>query len=216
MSKGIILIFLIWLGSLQLPAFGQAQDTLYLMNGHVIGQKVIDTLLGAVTIDHPEKPGKRLHYEADQLYMVRYANGNKRYYYVQDSALNNWFTRDEMWLYMKGEVDARKGFKPWGSIIGAGLAGILGGMTGTFWGPIAPYTYMALSGIPKVKIQQGTVSHPALVESDAYLLGYERVARQKRKIQSLISGSIGLTIGYGIYVLFHERYPESANFGFRN
>src|SRR5215207_2665299 len=76
------------------------QDTVYLLNGHAIGQKILDTTLGAVTINNPKKLYERIHYEWDQLYMIRYANGHKRYYYYQDASINNVFTRDEMWLYM--------------------------------------------------------------------------------------------------------------------
>ena len=179
-----------------------------------MGEKVIDTLLGADTIINPEKPTKKIHYEWDQLYMVRFANGDKRYYYTQDTTISNWFTREEMWMYMKGENDARRGFKARGALIGAGIAGIIGGMSGTFWGPIAPYGYMALSGIPKVRIRHNTISNPAYVESDAYILGYERVARQRRKIKSVIGGTVGLAIGYGIYALFHSSYPENIDVGF--
>jgi len=189
-------------------------DTIYLMNGHVIGEKVIDSTLGAVTIYNPKKPGQKIHFEWDQLYMVRYARGFKRYYYYQDSTINNWFTKQEMWMYMKGENDARKGFRARGSFIGAGIAGLLGGMSGTIWGPVAPYSYMALSGITKVRIRHETVSNPRYIESDAYILGYERVARQKRKIRSLIGGTIGLAVGYGFYGIFHNSYPESVDVGF--
>jgi hypothetical protein len=189
-------------------------DTIYLMNGQVIGEKVIDTLLGAVSINHPTKPGKKIHYEWDQLYMLRFANGTKRYYYTQDSTINNWFSREEMWMYMKGENDARKGFTARGAFIGGAVAGLVGGLSGTFWGPIAPYGFMALSGIPKVRIKHQTVSNPRFVESDAYILGYERVARQRRKIRSLIGGTAGLVTGYVIYALFHESYPERVNIGF--
>jgi hypothetical protein len=184
------------------------------MNGQVVGEKVMDTILGAITILNPKKTNKKIHYEWDQIFMVRYANGDKRYYYQQDSLLSNWFSRDEMWMYMKGENDARKGFKAKGAMIGAGIAGIVGGMTGTFWGPIAPYGFMALSGLPKIKIKHNTISNPAYVESDAYILGYERVARQRRKIKSVIGGTVGLIIGYTFYGLFHSRYPENINVGF--
>jgi hypothetical protein len=192
----------------------KVQDTIYLMNGQVVGEKVMDTILGAITILNPKKTNKKIHYEWDQIFMVRYANGDKRYYYQQDSLLSNWFSRDEMWMYMKGENDARKGFKAKGAMIGAGIAGILGGMTGTFWGPVAPYGFMALSGLPKIKIKHNTISNPAYVESDAYILGYERVARQRRKIKSVIGGTVGLIIGYTFYGLFHSRYPENINVGF--
>lgn len=207
----LIFILTIKFSSAQSP---QVEDTIYLMNGHVIAQRVIDTTLGAVSILNPKKLSSRIHYEWDQLYMVRFANGTKRYYYYQDSTINNWFTRDEMWMYMKGERDARRGFKARGAMIGAGIAGFVGGMTGTLWGPIAPYGYMAFSGITKVRIRHHTVSHPNYLESDAYILGYERVARQKRKTRSLIGGTIGLAVGYGFYALFHQHYPETINFGF--
>lgn len=190
------------------------QDTIYLMNGQVVGEKIIDTILGAVTIINPKKPDKKIHYEWDQLFMIRFANGDKRYYYQQDSTLSNWFTRDEMWMYMKGENDARRGFKARGAMIGAGIAGIIGGMSGTFWGPIAPYGFMALSGLPKIRIKHNTISNPSYVESDAYILGYERVARQRRRIKSVIGGTIGLVIGYSFYGLFHSQYPETINVGF--
>ena len=209
---GIIVLFLFLFSSSRAQII--PQDTIFLMNGHVVAEKVVDTLLGAITIFNPDKHGKKIHYEWDQLYMVKYASGEKRYYYQQDSTINHWFSREEMWFYMLGEKDARKGFKARGSLIGAGIAGFVGGMTGTLWGPVAPYGFMALSGLPKVRIRAESVSHPALVESDAYLLGYERVARQKRKIRSVIGGTIGLALGYGFYALFHNFYPETLDVGF--
>ncbi|MBA3679688.1 MAG: hypothetical protein H0W73_00640 [Bacteroidetes bacterium] len=210
-----VLLFLVFSFSFQsVVSQTTVQDTIYLMNGHVVGERVIDTLLGAVTIINPKKPSKKIHYEWDQLFMVRFANGDKRYYYKQDSLLSNWFTRDEMWMYMKGENDARKGFKARGAMIGAGIAGVIGGMTGTFWGPVAPYGFMALTGLPKVRIRHSTISNPTYVESDAYILGYERVARQRRKIKAVIGGTVGLAIGYTIYALFHSSYPENIDVGF--
>jgi hypothetical protein len=191
----------------------QAQDTIFLMTGHVIGEKIIDTTLGAVTIYNPKKPSQKLHYEWDQLYMIKFSDGKKRYYYTQDSELNV-FSRDEMWMYMKGENDARAGFKARGALITAGIIGLAAGMTGTFFAPIAPYGFMALSGITKVRIRHTTISNMKYIESDAYILGYERVARQKRKIKSIIGGTIGLALGYGFYALFNNQYPEKINFGF--
>jgi hypothetical protein len=189
------------------------RDSIFLMNGQVVAAHVIDTTLGAVTIHHPEKLTGRIHYERDQLYMVKFDNGYKRFFYVQDSTINNWFTRDEMWMYMKGEADARKGFRARGALIGSTIAGFIGGMTGTIWGPVAPYGYMALSGIPRVRIVHSTVSDPRYLQSDAYVLGYERVARQKMKLRSLLGGSIGLVAGYGFYAVFHNSYPENLNVG---
>jgi hypothetical protein len=192
----------------------KAQDTIFLMNGHIIAKQVIDTTFSTVTIMNPKKHGKKIHYEEDQLYMVKFANGYKRYYYVQDPSIYNEFTRDEMWLFMKGEADARAGFKARGALIGGGAIGFAAGATGTFFAAIAPYTFMALSGITKIRIRHNTISDPKYLESDAYILGYERVARQKRKTKSLIGGTVGLLLGYGFYALFHNSYPQNGNIGF--
>lgn len=190
------------------------QDSIFLMNGIVVVKKVIDTTFSTITILHPKKPNKRIHYEGDQLYMVRFANGYKRYYYVQDPSIYNEFTRDEMWMFMKGERDARKGFKARGAFTAGTVIGFCSGLTGSFFAPVLPYGFMALSGVTKIRIRHNTISNPKYIESDAYILGYERVARQKRKTKSLLGGTIGLIIGYGFYAAFHSSYPESINFGY--
>lgn len=212
LNKLLIAVVLFFLSTI---SFSQkVQDTIFLMNGHVIAKQVIDTTFSTVTIMNPKAHTKKIHYEMDQLYMVKFANGFKRYYYVQDPSIYNEFTREEMWLFMKGESDARNGFKARGCLISAGILGFAAGMTGTFFAPVAPYGFMALSGITKIRIRHNTVSDPKYIEHDAYILGYERVARQKRKTKSLLGGTIGLALGYGVYAVFHKNYPESINFGF--
>lgn len=183
------------------------------MNGNVIGEMVVDSSLGAVTINDPKKPGKRLHYELDELFKVSYAKGFTHWYYSQDTLRNNWFTREEMGLFIIGERDSRKYFKPKACGITAGLFGFIGGATGTFFAPVLPYGFMAASGITKIKIRQRTVSDPKLLDYDSYILGYERNARQKRKIWSVIGGSIGLAAGYIFYFALKDHYPTDYSNG---
>jgi hypothetical protein len=188
-------------------------DSVFLMNGHIFSAQIMDTSAHTVKLYNAQKPTKPLEYGADQLYRIRFANGSEHYYYQKDSVIGNWLTQSEMWLYMKGEQDARKGFKAKGAMIGALCAGLIGGMTGTFWGPVFPYGFMALSGLPKIRISHATVRDEALLQSNAYLMGYERVARQKIKLRSLLVGTMGLLGGYGIYALAHGYYPETVNIG---
>jgi hypothetical protein len=212
MYKFIVLLgVLLGLGINETQA--QAKDTLILMNGRVVVEKVVDTLLGAVTVMNPKKIGKKVHYEYDELYCVHYSTNFKDYYYSQDTAQGNWFTRDEMLMFIRGERDGRKGFKANGSLIGAGIFGLIGGASGSFFAPILPYGYMALSGIPKVRIRHSTISNPYYIDSDAYILGYERSARYKRKLRSLLGGSIGLALGYAIYFTMKDYYPETLSTG---
>ncbi len=201
---------------MSLSCFSQSKDTVLLMNGNIVVEKVIDTVIGAVTVMHPEKAGEKLHFEYDQIYAVKYASGFTDYYYRQDSLLGNYFTRDEMEYYMYGERDARKGFKPRGSLIGAGAVGLVSGGLGIFFAPVFPVGYMGLSGIPKVRIRHSTISNPNYIEHDAYILGYERVARSKRRLQSLLGGAIGLAAGYGLYFgVLKNALPATLNISFK-
>src|SRR4051812_46724909 len=134
-------------------SYSQKKDTVILMNGNVVVAQVLDTLLGAVTIPDDKKPNRKIHYEYEELYMVHYASGVKDYYYTQDTLRGNYFTRDEMMMFIRGEQDGRKGFKANGCLITSMLFGLVGGGTGTFFGPILPYGFMAMSGITKVRIR---------------------------------------------------------------
>lgn len=196
-------------------AKAQYKDTILLMNGNVVVEKVIDTLLGAVTIVNPAKTSEKLHYEYDEVYAVKYSTGFIDYFYTQDTLKGNYFTRDEMEYYIYGERDARKGFKARGALIGAGVVGLTSGGLGLFFAPVFPYGYMALTGIPKVRIRHSTISNPNYIDHDAYILGYERVSRSRRRIRALLGGTIGLAAGYGLYFgVLKDRLPTTLTLRF--
>jgi hypothetical protein len=85
--------------------------------------------------------------------------------------------------------------------------GIAAGITGSFYGPVLPVGYTALVGVPKVRIRHSTVSDVRYLDSDAYILGYEREARGKRRIYALIGTGIGLFLGYGTYFAWLQHEP---------
>lgn len=209
------LFFILFFTFLAFSSNAQNKDTILLMNGNYVVEKVLDTLIGAVTIVNPANIADKLHYEYDEIYCVKYASGFTDYYYTQDTMKGNYFTREEMQYYMLGERDARKGFKARGCLIGAGIVGLASGGLGIFFAPIFPYGYMALSGITKVRIKHKTISNPNYIDHDAYILGYERVSRTKRRIQSLIGGTIGLAVGYGLYFGYlKDHLPSTIKFRF--
>ncbi|HXB39863.1 MAG TPA: hypothetical protein VNZ49_04925 [Bacteroidia bacterium] len=182
-------------------------DSLFLMNGRILIAPVIDTLFGAATFIDPGDSTKRAHVENDQLFAIRYHNGDVFYYYQQDT-ISNWFSRDEMWMFMQGERDAKKGFKPRGSLFGTMALGLAGGITGSFFAPIAPVVYTALVGLPRVKIKHNTVSNINYLDSDAYILGYERESRARRRIYALIGSGVGMLLGYTTYFAWLKHEPK--------
>ena len=201
MHKLAIVLFFI-----SLNLFGQTNslDTLYLMNGKIIISSVLDTNSVSVLISDPENSKNKISLDNESLFAIKYGKGNMFYYYQQDS-IKNWFTRDEMYLFMQGERDANKGFKPLGSFLGGVIFGVAGGASGlvvdigAFFGPVLPLAFFTTVGIPKVRIKHKTVSNLENLKCDAYILGYEREARAKRRRQSLLGGGIGVAAGYIAY-----------------
>lgn len=175
----------------------EGKDTIILLNGNTVVSTVVDTTDGVVTIKNPKKPGKNINIENNRIFSIN-NNKGENIIYVYDTILGNEFTIDEMRYFIKGEQDAEKGFKARGALYGNMALGLASGATGSFLCPIPPFTFIVFSGLRKVKVKPKTVSNPDYLKEEAYLLGYERVVKKKRKIGSLIGGGIGLGVGLGI------------------
>ncbi|MBC7864086.1 MAG: hypothetical protein IAF38_14010 [Bacteroidia bacterium] len=199
----ILFVFVLFFSVGKISA--QVKDTIFYMNGTIIAAKIIDTLLNAVTYKDPADSTKNVNLEDQAIFAVKYAKGAMKYYYTQDTLSGNWFTRDEMWYFVQGERDARKGFRSPGAFWGGVLTGIGGGCTGALWGPAVPFAFMGASEITKIRIRHKTVSNPYLLDHDAYILGYQREAVFKRRMASLKGGGIGLVIGFSAFFLYLDK-----------
>jgi hypothetical protein len=205
------ILFIIFLSILRLNYFSQnTSDTIYLMNGQKIGSVVIDTSFALVTYKIPasKNPDKIRNLEKDDIFCIRYKSGTNFYYYSQDTARGDWFTHEEMWHFTQGERDANKGFKPLTTLFISGTLGLASGMTGMYVAPAVPLGFYLVSDITKIKIRHSSVSNPELLQYDAYILGYQKVAKSKRRIYSIIGGASGLLLGYLTYFTFKNQYPQ--------
>ncbi len=183
-------------------------DTIYLMNGQKNAVSVIDTGFALVTYKTEKEPGKVRNYEKDDIFCIRYKNGTNFYYYSQDTTRGDWFTREEMWHFTQGERDAQKGFKPITTLVISGTIGLASGMTGMYVAPVLPLSFFLITDLTKYKIKHSSVSNPELLQHDAYILGYQKVARSKRKIYSIIGGASGMLLGYLTYFTLKNQYPQ--------
>jgi hypothetical protein len=199
-----LIFFFLFVISLTGKISAQAKDTIFYMNGTIMTATIIDTLLNAVTYKDPADTSKKVHMEDDAIFMVKYAKGAFKYYYTQDT-IKNWFTRDEMWFFMQGERDARKGFRSPGAFWGGVITGAAGGITGALWAPAVPFAFMGATEITKIKIRHSTVSNPYCLDHDAYILGYQREAFYKRRITVLKGGGVGLVIGFSAFFLYFDK-----------
>ncbi len=205
----IMVLFFFWWNSFY---YAQNQaDTIYLMNGQKVNSLVIDTSFALITYKdlNSKQPDKIRNFEKDEVFCIWYKNNEKVYYYSQDTARGDWFTREEMWYFTQGERDAIKGFKPVPTLLVNGVFGVASGMTGMFVAPVVPLGGYLLSDVTKIKMKHRTISNPELLQHDAYILGYQKVARTRRRIYSIIGGASGLLIGYLTYFTFKNQYPPS-------
>lgn len=168
---------------------------------------VIDTTNGVTAVRNPKDSTKNIIVENDRIFSITNANGES-VMYVYDTIIGNEFTIDEMRYFILGEQDAEKGFKARGAFWGNMLLGAAGGVTGSFLCPIPPFAFTAMSGLPRVKVKSSSVSNIEYIKHDTYIMGYERVARKKRKLGSLVGGGIGLGVGLGTFFILKSTNNE--------
>jgi hypothetical protein len=198
MQKIILFIFIVC-GVLKVNV-SEAQpykDTILLLNGATVITTVLDTNFGVVTCKNPKPDKDNLEIEKDRIFSIRKDGQPEYVVYEYDTVIGNDYTVDEMRLYIKGEQDATKGCKArgafWANVGIGGAAGLLG----QFYSPIFPFAFVACTGFTKIRIKHSTVSNLEYLKHDAYILGYQRVAQNKRKVKSMIGGGIGLVLGFG-------------------
>ncbi len=183
------------------------KDTIRLLNGAVVVATVIDTLNGVTTIKNQKDSTKNDIIENDRIFSISNENGES-IMYVYDTILGNEFTIEEMRYFMVGEQDAEMGFKARGAFWGNLVLGAAGAVTGSFLCPLPVFAFSAASGLPRVNVKHNTVSKIDYIKHDTYIMGYERVARKKRKISSLIGGGAGIVAGLGGFFILRATDNE--------
>lgn len=177
----------------------QYRDTVLLMSGkHLVG-KVYDTVDQRLRVMVPGSSGKPKLELVDQdlVFSVKYGLDSREVvFYKQDTLFGNYFTPQEVRVFMMGENDARNGYHcplwTYGSVAACGAAGL-------FLSPViaiaSPFAVSGISVFPRIKIQPSTVSNPEYLKYDTYILGYEKEARKRRLFRALIGGVSGFAVG---------------------
>ncbi|MDA7836905.1 hypothetical protein N9A49_05810 [Salibacteraceae bacterium] len=180
--------------------FAQSNQSILLMTGNVLEGNVTsqDTLY--LYYDLVKKSGKTKAKKLDleRVFSINGPNGEEKVIYYMDTVVGNYFTIDEMRFYIQGEQDASKYYRAnW--TIAAGLpitAGLGFVLSGTVFSFAVPFVYLVSTGISAYKINKNKISSSHLVTEPAYVLGYERTARNKRLFKSLFAGLVGTAIGF--------------------
>lgn len=174
------------------------QDKINLMNGQVLDGKVIGQSSLEIRYLVPKKSRLVERTEPTSgVFSVTDSLGHEKVWYFMDTIFGNDYSVAEMRWFINGERDARKGYKPWGPMIGgfalgAGLTMALDLEVNSL---IIPPVYAGVMAWPRVYVTRGSISDPNMEGDPIYATGYSAVGRPKRVVHSLISTALGVASG---------------------
>jgi hypothetical protein len=191
-----------------LPAFvvaiagmaqGTAQDRILLMNGQIIEARVLGQSSLEVRYEELGRKGrvKERSEPTSSVFSVTDSAGRERVWYFHDTIFGNDLTVDQMRWFIKGEQDARDGYRPFWPVLGgfAFGAGMVIGLdleVNSLW---LPPLYAGAMALPRVHVTPGSVRDPLMVGDEYYAYGYSKVGRSKRVVRSLASTAAGVALG---------------------
>ncbi len=206
-----ILLFVSFL--FPLLTFSQVQQgKILLMNGSVVENTLWEEKDGMIYIYDQKKNlfGKEktraIELNKSEIYSV--SNGSKeQILYYQDTMLGDYYTPEEMRVYLAGAGDARKNFKARHvSAIGFAVCTVTGYLVGDglLILIIPPVTYAAMQYVGKIKIREKYMSDPNFKYNDLYAEGFEPPARSRKMIRGALSGLLGSATGVIIYFIKNQ------------
>jgi hypothetical protein len=186
------------IGGLLLWGGAQAQDKINLMNGQVIEGRVLGQSTLEVRYLLPK--GNRFVERSEPtsgVFSVTDSLGHEKVWYFMDSVFGNEYTVPQMRWFIKGERDARYGYKPIGPMLGGFVLGT--GLTMALDlevnSLIIPPVYAGFMAWPRVYVTRGSITDPNMEGDPIYATGYSAVGRPKRVVKSLVSTAVGVLVG---------------------
>jgi hypothetical protein len=178
------------------PVLGQ--DRILLMNGQELSGKVVGQSTLEIRYLETHKGSLLERREpTESVFSVIDSLNKETIWYFHDPAFGNDLTVDQMRWFIKGEQDARIGYKPraavWGGfLLGAGLVIALDLEVNSL---LLPPAYAGLMAWPRVHVTPGSVRDPLMEGDNYYATGYSAVGRPKRVVRSLMSTTAGIIVG---------------------
>lgn len=193
-------------GQIATTADTTKMDTLFFLNGETKAVKVVDTVFNVIRF-LPQKKGQKLRVqdvEMSKIFSVKFSNGQERIMYFLDTTVGNVFTVMEAKMFMMGEIEAERNYhNKWPFIIGfvGGVVSPLVLSNAVLLSPLPAAVAPLHIFIPVVKVNTKAIVNKTYLQYDTYLMGYEKVARKKNFVHSLIGAGVGLAAGFGIWAV---------------
>ncbi len=179
-----------------------AQDKILLMNGELIQARVIGQSTLEVRYLETRKNGstKERAEPTEGVFSVTDSLGRERIWYFYDTVFGNDLTIDQMRWFIKGEQDARNGYKPFWPVVGAFAvgAGVTIGLNLEMNALFLPPLVSGTMALPRVHVTPGSITDPLMEGDEYYATGYARVGRSKRVVRTLIATFVGVGVGLAV------------------
>jgi hypothetical protein len=188
------------------------QGKVLLMNGTIVENTLWEEKDGLIYIYDQrnnlfgKEKTRAIELNKSEIYSL--SNGSKeQILYYQDTMLGDYYTPEEMRVYLAGAGDARKNFKAWHiAIIGYELCLFAGNLVGDglLILIIPPITYAAIQYVGKIKIREKYMSDPNFKYNDLYAEGFEPPARSRKMIRGALSGLAGSVTGVVLSIIKNQ------------
>jgi len=178
-----------------------AQDKIIMMNGKIL--EGTDIKIDTDELRYKEMKGNKPKERILEKYRVFAIekNGKEDVIYKYDTLEGNFYTEDEMRLFVYGQQDAWAGSKPaWTGIVGAAVSGSTAyflAREGNFIVVLVPIvSYLGLAILSRPKINKSSVRNKDYLGEGAYVDGYTRIAASKKNKNALWGSIGGFLVGF--------------------
>lgn len=215
LHKQIILLFaFLFIGNVV------AQDKIQLMNGKVLRGKLKTQTDDIYNFNYYKNGGKVKSIELSKFRMFSHTNsaGEETVLYKQDTLMGNFYSENEMRMYIYGQRDAFKSMKGAPLFVASMALGFTSVLLDTYEfqegnanppgffnrtptvAPIiVPFALTIGAGLIKSKVRKEHAADVTFLSSEYYIEGFQKVAKVKRVKSAFIGSISGVVAGFIVY-----------------
>jgi hypothetical protein len=217
MKKSIILALI---SCFVLSNFINAQDKILMTSGKVLRGKILTEQEDYFTFNYFKKGGKikELELSKYRIFSITTADGKETIHYKPDSSMGNFYSVNEMKMYIFGQRDAFKSYQPLPMFLLSFTAGVGAVLLDTYeFNPTAthpagffqrtpsmmpitiPLVFTIGTGLFAPKIRKEYASDVSFMASEHYIEGFRKIAKYKRLKNAFLGSAIGVATGFVAY-----------------